>query len=269
MKVVTLASGSKGNCCLITSSTTSILIDAGLPLGEIENHLAYLGVWPKDINAILVTHEHGDHIKSVGAFSRKYNTKVFAHQNEWKVLNSKLGKLLEENIKSFELAPFVVGDFKILPFQVPHDSFSCFGFTISENDNQMTIATDLGEITDDILNFFNGSTLAIIEANHEVELLAKNVKYSAELKRRILSTYGHLSNDACADAVSKLYTKKVRQIILGHLSEENNSPSLAYNKIKQTLFSRGIVEGIDIFIDVATQRQIGNMFEITSAKEIK
>lgn len=261
MKIVTLGSGSKGNCTVISTDTTIILIDAGLPIHEIETKLLGLGVSPTNINAILVTHEHSDHIKSIDRFSKKYGTKVYAHIKEWPALNTKLKTVDEQNKIAFDDNDFFVGDLTISNFKLSHDANYCCGYSVYHQGAKFSIATDLGVCTSQIIDKLKGSNIVLLEANHDEILLANNSRYPITLKRRILSSKGHLSNKACADAISQL-VGGTNQIILGHLSEENNSPVHAYNQVKAFLAQKGIVEGKNIFIDVATQHRIGNIFEI-------
>ena len=261
MKIVNLGSGSKGNATLVASETTKILIDAGLPISEIETKLIYLGVSPQNINGILVTHEHGDHIKSVGMFSKKYGTPVFAHANEWESLNLKTKGIAEENKQSFLDDDFYIGDLTISSFKLSHDATMCVGYSVFCDGAKFSIATDLGVCPASVVEKLKGSNVVLLEANHDERLLANNENYPYILKRRILSSKGHLSNRASADVISQL-VGGTSQIILGHLSEENNSPSLAYNSIKAFLAEKGIIEGENIFIDVASQHKIGNVFEI-------
>ena len=261
MKIVTLGSGSKGNCTLVATDTTFLLIDAGFPLTETETKLISLGVNPCNINAILVTHEHSDHIKSIDRFCKKYGAKVYAHQLEWPALNQKLKLVSDQNKVAFNDNDFFVGDLTISSFRLSHDANYCVGYSIYNQGAKFSIATDLGVCTPQIIEQLKGSNIVLLEANHDEVLLANNSRYPVTLKKRILSSKGHLSNRASAEVISQL-VGGTNQIILGHLSEENNSPVHAYNQIKAFLAQKGIIEGENIFIDVATQHRIGNIFEI-------
>lgn len=265
MKIVNLGSGSKGNCTLVASESSTILIDAGLTLAEIEAKLDALGVSPNYINGILVTHEHSDHIKSVGKFSKKYNVPVYAHKNEWFVLDSKLKDIPQHLKYAFDDRDFFVANFTVSAFEVSHDANMCVGYSIYSNGAKFSIATDLGICPDKIVEKLKGSQLVLLEANHDENLLANNSKYPLILKKRILSNKGHLSNKQSAQVILKL-VGGTNQVLLGHLSEENNSPTLAYNTIKSILAENGIIEGKHIFIDVASQHTMSNIFEITQKK---
>lgn len=261
MKIVNLGSGSKGNCTLVCTETTYILIDAGLPIVEIESKLNVLGVEPTKINGILITHEHVDHIKSVGKLSKKYSIPIYAHFEEWQCLSSKDKNILPQLKNEFDNNDFYVGDMTISNFKLSHDANVCVGYSIYSNGAKFSIATDLGTCPKTIIKKLKGSNVVLLEANHDENLLLNNPKYPVILKKRILSNKGHLSNNACAEVISQL-VGGTTQVILGHLSEENNSPSLAYNSIKAFLAQKGIIEGKNIFIDVAYQHQLSNIFEI-------
>ena len=263
MKIVNLGSGSKGNCTLIYTDKTHILIDAGLPLLEIETKLNALGIDPKDINGILITHEHVDHIKSVGKLSKKYGISVYAPVEELDCLLSKDKAILPQYQHGFIDKDFYIGDVTISSFKLSHDANCCVGYSIYANGAKFSIATDLGNCPKQVIEKLKGSDVVLLEANHDENLLLNNPKYPVILKKRILSNKGHLSNKACAEVVSQL-VGGTTQIILGHLSEENNSPSLAYNTVKTFLAQKGIIEGKNIYIDVAYQHKMSNIFEIKS-----
>ena len=260
MKIVNLGSGSKGNCTLVTANNTQILIDAGLPITEIEAKLITLGVNPSKIDGILITHEHSDHIKSVEKLSKKYHIPVYAHMLEWQCLNLKMN-ILPALQKTFDDSDFYVGDMTISSFKLSHDANLCLGYSVFCGGAKFSIATDLGICPQSVVEKLKGSDVVLLEANHDENLLANNQRYPIVLKKRILSNKGHLSNTASAQVIYQL-VGGTSQIILGHLSEENNAPSLAYNTIKSFLAEKGIEEGKHIFIDVASQHNISNIFEI-------
>lgn len=261
MKIVNLGSGSKGNCTLISGAGTVVLIDAGLSLVEIETKLDILGVSPSYINGILITHEHSDHIKSIGKFSKKYHVPVYAHLDEWPILENKISGMTPNLKFGFTEQNFRIGGLTISPFKLSHDANMCVGYSVITNGAKFSIATDLGTYTKDIIEKLKGSQLVMIEANHDENLLLNNPNYPLILKKRILSNKGHLSNIQSAEVIAQL-VGGTNQIILSHLSEENNSPALAYNTIKSILAEKGIEEGKHIFIDVAYQHQMSNIFEI-------
>lgn len=263
MKVVTLASGSKGNCTLIQTDNVNLLIDAGISLTEIEQKLQFLNVNPKDIYGILITHEHSDHIKNAGVFARKHNCFVFSHISLWNTLQNKIGVLEKSQKMAFTSNNFYIKDITVSAFELSHDC-PCFGYSFYCQGNKISIATDLGYAPQNVLDNLKDSNILILEANHDENLLLNNPKYSMILKRRILSNKGHLSNKSCGEIIAKIYSKNLKQVILAHLSEENNNPSLAYNTVKQVLSTYGLIEGEHIFVDVATQHGLGNIFELSN-----
>ncbi|MBQ8909133.1 MAG: MBL fold metallo-hydrolase [Clostridia bacterium] len=259
MRVINLASGSKGNITYIEGQDKKIILDVGLSCQETIKRLEKCGVSPNEIDAIIITHEHSDHIKGLDIFSSRYNIPVYAHQKVWQGLEHKLAKVRIENRKLFEEI-FTIGSLSITPIEIPHD-VSCYGFSFQENDNKISILTDLGHTNDRILNAIRGSKLVYLEANYDRQMLMSGTKYPFSLKRRIDGPNGHLSNLASSEVIEFLCQTGTKQIVLSHLSEENNSPLLAYTFITKELAKRGIIEGKDIKIDVATQN-IGAFFRL-------
>ena len=250
MKVCNLSSGSDGNSTYVEGPHAKILVDVGLSCKEIERRLALLGVEGSQIDAILITHEHSDHIKGLDVFANKFGTKVFVHIDGLFALRSKLKKNIA--ITPFEDNVFLINDLQILPIAVPHDVDRCTGYVIEENKKKISIFTDLGHTTTEMLQNLYNSNLVFLEANHDPDLLAKNPKYPAYLKKRILGDNGHLSNLACANAILRLAQNGCQQFVLSHLSTENNSPDMAYDFITSILCDNGIVEGTHIKIDIAS-----------------
>ncbi|MBE5746110.1 MAG: MBL fold metallo-hydrolase [Clostridiales bacterium] len=263
MKVVSLASGSKGNSYLIITDKTKILIDEGLSEKELIAKLSLLQINIDDIDAIFITHEHDDHIKGLATLLKKYSPKVYIHNDSVEAANKKLKNNLRNEIVFYSNDIITFNDICVENFTQSHDSKHCCGFSISDKDAKVSISTDLGTVNRDILNHLYNSNIVYLEANHDEHLLLDNPNYPAFLKQRILSNNGHLSNKTSSEIIKNLSMNNVRQIILSHLSEENNSPSLAYNYIKDKLKENNILEGKDIFIDVARQDKIGTLFNIT------
>lgn len=251
MRVINLASGSSGNLTYVETEHTRILVDVGLSCKETENRLSLIGVRGGDIDAIVVTHEHVDHIKGVDVFSRKHNIPIYAHGDVWCTMCDKLPRISENNRKVFADA-FLLKDLLITPVEVPHD-VKCFGFSFCEGDKKISILTDLGHTNDNIFNCVQGSQLVYLEANHDVGMLKNNQKYPLVTKLRILGKNGHLSNDAAAEFARRLVESGTRQLVLSHLSPENNSPELAYSYISEILANYGLIEGETFKIDVALQ----------------
>ena len=261
IRLCSLGSGSKGNCIYVGYGNTHILVDAGLSVRRTEKSLAALGINPGDNLSVLVTHEHSDHIRTLCALYEKYRFKVYASEQSQYGVTSACGADAHDFV-FYEMQDFFVGEFTVTPFAVSHD-VPCVGYTLSAGGKSVSIVTDVGKITPSILKNITGSDLVVIESNHDVELLRRNEKYSAFLKKRILSEKGHLSNDDCAETACLLAASGTKQIILAHLSEENNCPELAFETVRKKLESRGYKEGVDVRIDVAEQNALTALYDIS------
>ncbi len=252
MRIINLASGSDGNVTYLENEGVKVLVDAGLSASEITNRLAIIGVKPTEIDAIFLTHDHIDHTKGIDVFSNKYNTPVFAHEKVWNSFDYKARRMSATNRKAFA-DEFTYKNLDIKPVEIPHD-VDCFGFSFINNDKKVSILTDLGHTNDRILGSIANSQLVYLEANYDKKLLMESVRYPLSLKRRIDGPNGHLSNSASCDAIDFLARTGTRQIVLSHLSKENNRPELAYSFMCDNLSPRGIKEGEDIKIDVASTK---------------
>lgn len=260
IKVVTLSSSSKGNCVLIIGEQTNMLIDAGINLKTLIEKLKLLNVEPGSIKAILSTHEHSDHSKSVGGFMRKFGSFLYCHADGKHAMLEKIGNVDEKKIITFFDSEFSIGEFKIKSFKLPHDAASCVGFQITVGANKFAYATDLGFASEETVNHLKNCKLVILESNHDEKMVVNNVNYSPQLKSRILSRHGHLSNMSCAKVVCTLAENNVKQVVLAHLSPENNTPELCYNTVCEYLFAMGITPGVNIKIDVAPSQTLGTVF---------
>jgi len=231
--VCILASGSKGNAIFISSGDTSLLIDAGLSGIEIERRLRSRGLDPKDLNAILVSHEHSDHIQGVGVLSRRYKLPVYINSKTQKAAVSQLGNL--HDFKQFECGSmFTINDLSIHPFSISHDALDPCGFTVNQNGTKIGIATDLGIATSMVKEHLKGCTLLILEANHDEQMLI-NGPYPWPVKQRIKSRTGHLSNEASKTLLNELQHDGLQHVMLAHLSETNNTPQKAVNEVGRAL----------------------------------
>lgn len=250
MRIINLSSGSDGNLTYFEDGDKKILLDVGLSCTETLKRLELIKINPKDLTAILITHEHNDHIKGLDIFASKFNIPVYAHDKVWQGLEEKLKKVSFSNRKRFD-GPFCFEETSITPIHLPHD-VECFGYSFSHDDKKISVVTDLGHLNDNILHSLKGSQIVYIESNYDRQMLLSGTKYPLTLKRRIDGPNGHLSNLDCATGIEFLAKTGTRQIILSHLSKENNTPSLAYNTIKDKIANAGIIEGVDIKIDVAS-----------------
>lgn len=245
-----LYSSSTGNCLFAQSNNTNILIDAGVSTKKIENALESINITPDSISGILVTHEHSDHIQSIGTFSKKYNVPVYTNIETWNALSDdQKNKISSENHKSFTISEkFKIGDIEILPFEIPHDAANPCGFNIYQGNSKISIATDLGHMTDTILKNLENSSFILLESNYEPEVL-KYSRYPYVLKKRIDGPNGHLSNVVAGDTVSRLIPTGLHSVMLGHLSKENNFPELAYKTVMERIVGNNFSENsIDLAV---------------------
>ncbi len=262
MRVCVLASGSKGNSTFIQTEHSNILIDAGLTKTELERRLGLLGVKPTEIDAILITHEHSDHIKGLSQFAKKFGTKIYAHRKSWDMLASKISDVDNSLQIEFNGNDFNIKDLAVHSFDLEHDSSHCVGFSLMEGSKKFTSATDLGHTTPEIVKNLETSDLVLLESNHDVQTLKNNPNYPFKLKERILSNHGHISNQVAADTIIQMLGKTPRGVILAHLSEQNNSPDLAVRTIRKTFFENKVTPQDEIYIDVAKQDYVSHIFKI-------
>lgn len=265
MRICNLASGSSGNCTYIEGQTARILIDNGKPFSYIFDALNELKIAPESISAILITHEHSDHIKGVEKFARMYNTPIYAHEELKGVLPNQVH--VDENLFVFFNSAFKIGDLNIQPFPLPHDSKFCVGYRVSQEDAVVSVCTDLGEFSNDTFEVVKSSALVYLEANYDPEMLMSYPGYPPFLKRRINSSHGHLSNLQCAKAIEKLVATGTRLVVLSHISEHSNTVNLAANTIANYLQSKNIFPNRDVRLDIAHHEQRGTIFRITPTSQ--
>ena len=231
LKFCSLFSSSSANSLLVSDETTKILIDCGSSLKRTSAALLGLNIDLCDIDGILVTHEHSDHTSGLATISNKFDIPIYVNSLTLNELPN-CDKL--KNVVAINYGEFKVGSLHITSFKTPHDGISPSGYTIKSGSSQLTVATDLGHIDRDILPFFDGSDFVFIESNHDLEML-KNGPYNYNLKRRIFSDFGHLSNKSCSELVCHLAGKGIKKFMLGHLSDSNNTPEIAYNETANAL----------------------------------
>ncbi|HBL40479.1 MAG TPA: MBL fold metallo-hydrolase [Ruminococcaceae bacterium] len=247
-----LFSSSSGNSVYIGHPNGGILIDIGVSAKRTAEALNCVGASIESIGAVFVTHEHCDHIAGVRVFAGKHQTTVYASQGTLEGMESTgalNGKYPSEVMP--ESGVEVNGMF-VRAFHTPHDSRESLGYTVEMPDgNRIGIATDIGVVTDEIMQNLLGCQLVLLESNHDVRMLQCNPNYPYILKRRILSDHGHLCNEACAEAAVKLVQSGTTRLLLGHLSKENNMPQLAYQCTNAALSRCGMEEGSDYLLRVA------------------
>lgn len=247
--VYSLGSGSKGNCFALTDGKTCVLIDAGLSPKTTQEKLSEIGVTERDIQGVLLTHEHSDHVKSIGILSETY--KIYSHEDTFSQAEKIAGGLNGKNLCHVE-ETFSVGGFEITPFPVSHDAAHPYGFIVKNDDSSVGYVTDTGYLSKGVMKKLLGCDEVVLESNHDVELLLRGV-YPPRLQKRILSDRGHLCNEECALAVRDLALGGTKKFLLAHLSENNNLSELAYWTTKRTLEEKGITE--EVTVKVAYQRR--------------
>lgn len=263
MNYCSIGSGSSGNCHYVGYKDTNILIDAGLSGKRITNGLNEIDVDASKLNGIFVTHEHTDHIKGVGILSRKYDLPIFINYKTWLAIENKIGKVKESNINIFENEEiYAIGDMAIKPFSITHDAADPVAFNLfNEKDEKISVATDIGHISDSIRENILGSKLVVLESNYDKEMLLMG-SYTYMLKKRVMSDRGHLSNESAAKFAVDLIKNGTEDILLAHLSRENNFPALAFETSNSILTENGMKIGNDVNLDVLMRDDISKLYKI-------
>jgi phosphoribosyl 1,2-cyclic phosphodiesterase len=239
-----LASGSRGNCALVASSRTRILVDAGISCRETFKRMKSLGEDPRSLSAILITHEHSDHVNGLAMLAKKLRIPVFmtgATHAAWsRALRNEKGERPQlEKLERFESGHrFQVGDIEVKPFTIPHDAADPVGFTFRVEGTKVSVATDLGYLPVNVRDHLRGSDVLIMESNHDVEML-RGGPYPWSVKQRVASNMGHLSNVKLADFFTGDYDNRAAFVVLAHLSEQNNHPEIARREAERALALRG------------------------------
>lgn len=250
--VCVLASGSKGNAIYMEAGDTAVLFDAGLSGAEIERRMRYRRIEPDRLNAIIVSHEHSDHIRGVGVLARRYDLPVYTNSGTMKAAEKQLGRI--DCLHLFECGnTFNISELSIHPFSISHDAEDPAGFIVSANGAKVGIATDLGIATNMVKTHLKTCSMLIIEANHDIKML-ENGPYPWPLKQRIKSRSGHLSNESARDLVVEILHDGLKHLVLAHLSETNNTPEKAMAVVSAA------VDGHRASICVATQGECGPVF---------
>lgn len=231
MKVASLGSGSRGNATLVSTESTTILIDCGFSLRETERRLARLGVSASEITAVLVTHEHTDHIRGVGALARKYNKPVWMTHGTFRAGNTGELPLLNE-ITAEQVVE--LDDIQVTPFAVPHDAAEPCQFLFSNGDLRLGLLTDTGMITPHIRDMLSGIDALLLECNHDINMLEEG-EYPETLKQRVGGNYGHLNNEQAAELLDQINISKLSFIAAMHISEKNNTAFLAKQALNSVL----------------------------------
>ena len=254
-----LYSGSSGNSLFVQTDNTKILVDAGESAKKIETALNSIDVNINDIDAVIVTHEHSDHIKGLSTISKKFDIPIYANKETWDAMPQVAEKTKNQNLFNVN-EKFEIGDLKIVPFSIPHDAANPCGFNIFYNNQKISIATDIGHIDKKIIKNLEESSFILLESNYDPNILSYS-KYPYSLKQRIPGPNGHLSNEAAGKTVSYLLNSGLKNVMLGHLSKENNFPELAYKTEIDELCASNFDEN-KIKIAVASRSNPGEILNL-------
>lgn len=265
MRLMTIASGSSGNSCYIGTDNTTLLLDVGISMKAIQGGLSDIDLSLKDVDGILITHEHIDHIKSIGSISRKYNIPIYL------TYGTIDGILQNKNIGSFDYnlfipisddASFMIGDILVKAHSISHDANDPVCYTFYSDNKKAAVATDLGIYDDLLIDFLSESDAMVIEANHDIRMLEAGA-YPFYLKKRILGERGHLCNEASGKLIYELLNDHLKYISLGHLSDKNNFPELAFETVKQELTDNPFSDDVrDFGLNVAPRNSNGILMNI-------
>ncbi len=265
MELCSIASGSSGNCIYAGTENSHILVDAGISGKRIENGLNEIGLKTAEIQGILVTHEHVDHIRSLGVLARRYGIPVYATRGtlHWIFEHQAIGKVDESLFHV--IAPeqeFDIGDMTICPVRTSHDAAEPVAYLMRQGEKTMAVLTDLGKYDEDLIDKLQGLDVLLLEANHDVHMLQAG-SYPYYLKRRILGERGHLSNESSGRLLGRLLHDHFQKVVLGHLSKENNYPELAFEAVQlEVTMSDCPYCGSDFPIQVAKRDQVSEMISI-------
>jgi phosphoribosyl 1,2-cyclic phosphodiesterase len=259
------SSGSSGNCYLIKSESAAILVDAGISGKRVWEGLAHTDTDPGMLRAILITHEHSDHVGGLASVMKKgRDLRVCANERTWQAIGISANAFPFAKVEHFVTGDaFTVGDISVKTFAVSHDAAEPVGYTLRCQGKQISIITDTGRVDAEMLEEIRGANLLVLESNHDEDML-KYGKYPFFLKKRVLGDKGHLSNDAAGDVILRLLMSggEKRRVLLAHLSRENNFPEMAVQTIKNILEEYGYHTGADVYLDAIPRDGIGPLYEI-------
>jgi phosphoribosyl 1,2-cyclic phosphodiesterase len=263
LQFCSLFSGSSGNAVYLATERGGLLIDCGMSGKLTLEAMARVGLSPASVHAILITHEHSDHIRGAGVLCRKLGVPLYATEGTWEGMAAAVGDVASRNRVIITAGEsFFLEDLEVVPFSIPHDASDPVGFRFFFGKHSVAVATDLGYFSQVVSDAVSGSDIVLLESNHDPELLRKNPHYSAQLKTRILGKKGHLSNDAGAEAAVRLAQCGTRHVLLGHLSSENNTPEIAYRTAHAALTSAGADVGKEVTLHVAGRFQASCLYRI-------
>ncbi len=269
LKINVLGSGSSGNCALVRSGDSSVLIDVGLSAKKVFTRLEAIDFDPSALTGILLTHEHGDHVRGLDVFCKKADIPVYCNALTRESLQQGL-----RHPKQWRIAQagsrFLVGDIEVLAFSVIHDAVDPMGYVLSDGESKLGVVSDIGHVTDGVRAHLTGVDTLFVEANYDLVLLQNDTKRPWSTKQRIVSRHGHLSNEQTAELVVECASAGLHNVVLGHLSQDCNSPEVAMETIKRHLSDKGYhgvkvrcagAEGLEdtLAVAAAPQRPVGSV----------
>jgi len=259
----TLFSGSSGNAAYLGTDEGAVLIDCGMSGRQVLDSLQTAGLDPAQLKAVLVTHEHSDHVKGVGVLARKLVLTVCATEGTWTGMEHTVGAIPAAQRMMIDPGEsFFLCGMEIASFSTPHDAADPVGYRFFLDRTSIAVATDLGYFAPGVQAALEGAELVLLESNHDPDMLRQNPHYPTVLKNRILGKKGHLSNESGAQAALQLASRGTKHLLLGHLSGENNTPELAYRTTHAALTNAGAVVGRDVSLHVAGRYQTGYLYRM-------
>lgn len=255
-KVVMLASGSKGNSALISTGKQNFLVDMGISCKMLIARLSEVGLSAGDLDGIFITHEHADHVKGLATFTKKHSVPIYSSEHTWRAILNKDGNIVRSNCRIIN-GCLQCGEVEVNSFEIPHDAMDPHGYVFKCSGSKCAYITDTGFVTPTVRQAAEEADVLVLEANHDVEML-KNGSYPPVLKQRILSTRGHLSNESAGWLLANL-TRVPKSVVLAHLSQENNLPSLAFDTVCNILDGAKLLS--DTRVVVAAQDRIVKNYE--------
>lgn len=263
MRIVNLSSGSKANSTFVGYNQTKILIDAGINEKKLKQSLIQIGEKIEDINAVLITHEHVDHIRAVKNLAKKYNIDFYIKEELLDCVAIKETEFKEGKLHTFSSGVINIGNLQITPFDIMHDSLAPVGFIVNVygSKSRVGFVTDLGEVTEIVKNALAGVKMVFIESNYDEDMLFGG-KYPFLIKQRIAGSKGHLSNAQSLELAKFLYSTGTKCFVLSHISENNNTYELAFSNYVDYFETNNIQLNKDVYIRVSFQEKCGNNFNL-------
>lgn len=265
MRLCSIASGSSGNCIYVGSEATHLLVDVGISGKRVEAGLSELELCGRDIDGILITHEHSDHIAGIGVLCRKYEIPIFATRGTIKAILQNGGKNAPDPSLFQEIEAdrkMIIKDLSVSPMRISHDAAEPVAYRIGYEGKKVAVCTDLGVYNDYTVECLKGMDALVLEANHDVNMLQVG-PYPYYLKQRILGDRGHLSNENSGRLLNRILHDKLKAVVLGHLSKENNMPELAYEAVRMEItLGEGPYTGEDFPIMVANRSEVSPVISV-------